>query len=93
MTGTASKSDFGIHLFQNLMRAVGVDSDDPSLPAFEVVWIAAWQAAYAQALEDAARAITDHQRAGREWVAESLWDTLSREAATRIRALASGDKG
>ena len=38
-------------------------------------------------LEEAAAALEDHRRAGREWVPGSLWDTLSREAAARIRAL------
>ncbi|KAK52504.1 hypothetical protein L576_5276, partial [Bordetella bronchiseptica OSU054] len=41
------------------------------------------------ALEEAAGALEDHRRAGREWVPGSLWDTLSREAAARIRALKS----
>ena len=44
-------------------------------------------AARAQALEDAAAAITQHDRKGREWIPGSLWDTLSNEAAARIRAL------
>ena len=39
------------------------------------------------ALEEAAAALEDHRKAGREWVPGSLWDTLSREAAARIRAL------
>lgn len=41
-----------------------------------------------QALEAAAQAITMHDRKGREWIRDSLWDTLSNEAAARIRALA-----
>ncbi|AMG89627.1 hypothetical protein [Bordetella bronchiseptica] len=41
------------------------------------------------ALEEAAGALEDHRRAGREWVPGSLWDALSREAAARIRALKS----
>lgn len=41
------------------------------------------------ALEEAAGALEDHRKAGREWVPGSLWDTLSREAAARIRALKS----
>lgn len=39
------------------------------------------------ALEEAAAAVEDHQRVGRGWVPGSLWDTLSREAAARVRAL------
>lgn len=39
------------------------------------------------ALEQAAAALEDHRKTGREWVPGSLWDTLSREAAARIRAL------
>jgi hypothetical protein len=38
-------------------------------------------------LEEAAAAVEDRQRKGREWVPGSLWDALSREAGTRIRAL------
>lgn len=48
---------------------------------------AANAAARDTALNEAAAALEDHQRRGREWVAGSLWDTLSREAAARIRAL------
>ena len=44
---------------------------------------AAWNAA----LDAAADAVTDHQRDGRAWVPGSLWDTLARECAARIRAL------
>jgi hypothetical protein len=39
------------------------------------------------ALEEAAAAVADHHRAGREWVLGSLWDQLQNEAAARIRAL------
>ncbi|SUW10769.1 Uncharacterised protein [Bordetella bronchiseptica] len=39
------------------------------------------------ALEEAAAAMDDHCRAGREWIPGSLWDALSREAGARIRAL------
>ncbi|OCZ68581.1 hypothetical protein A9G00_24585 [Achromobacter xylosoxidans] len=46
-----------------------------------------FDAGYSAALEKAAAALEDHRRAGREWVPGSLWDTLSREAAARIRAL------
>ena len=45
------------------------------------------------ALEEAAAALEDHRRAGREWVPGSLWDTLSREAAARIRALKQPQAG
>ncbi|QEA10861.1 transcriptional regulator [Bordetella phage vB_BbrS_PHB09] len=41
------------------------------------------------ALEEAAAAVDDHCRAGREWIPGSLWDALSREAGARIRALKS----
>ncbi|WP_333976333.1 DUF551 domain-containing protein [Burkholderia cepacia] len=41
------------------------------------------------ALEEAAQAIANHQRKGREWIRESLWDTLTAESAARIRALQS----
>ncbi|QQB38392.1 hypothetical protein I6I07_19260 [Achromobacter deleyi] len=39
------------------------------------------------ALELAAAAVENHARAGRGWIPGSLWDTLSREASGRIRAL------
>lgn len=42
-----------------------------------------------KALEEAAEAVKDHNREGREWVPGSLWDTLSNEAAARIRSLKS----
>lgn len=45
------------------------------------------QAARMEALEEAAKAVEDHNRSDREWVRGSLWDALSREAAGRIRAL------
>jgi hypothetical protein len=48
---------------------------------------AAVDAARATALEEAAKVVADHNRAGREWVADSLWGNLTREAAARIRAL------
>lgn len=56
-----------------------------------MLW-ACWQAATQAALERAAKAVEDHDRSGREWVRGSLWDTLSREAAGRIRALMEQDK-
>lgn len=46
-----------------------------------------FDAGHGAALEKAAAALEDHRKAGREWVPGSLWDTLSREAAARIRAL------
>lgn len=46
-----------------------------------------FDAGQSAALEKAAAALEDHRKAGREWVPGSLWDTLSREAAARIRAL------
>lgn len=39
------------------------------------------------ALDEAATAVEQHDRKGREWVPGSLWDQLTREAAGRIRAL------
>jgi hypothetical protein len=45
------------------------------------------ETARAAALEDAAKAVAQHNRAGREWVADSLWGNLTRESAARIRAL------
>lgn len=45
--------------------------------------------ARALALEEAATAIAQHDRKGREWIPGSLWDTLSNEAAARVRALAN----
>ncbi|MDN8033113.1 hypothetical protein QZN17_31670 [Burkholderia multivorans] len=39
------------------------------------------------ALDEAAAAVGDHVRAGREWIPGSLWDKLTREATARIRAL------
>lgn len=41
-------------------------------------------------LEEAAKAFSDHDKAGREWVRGSLWDTLTNEGVARIRALAKG---
>lgn len=38
-------------------------------------------------LEEVAAAVENHQRAGRQWIPESLWGRLSGEAAARIRAL------
>ncbi|OAS92982.1 hypothetical protein A6I77_24505 [Achromobacter xylosoxidans] len=46
-----------------------------------------FDAGHGAALEKAAAALEDHRKAGRAWVPGSLWDTLSREAAARIRAL------
>ncbi|AJW99614.1 gp38 domain protein [Burkholderia gladioli] len=56
-------------------------SPAPAIPAVDAVAIRD------AALEAAAAAVEDHQRAGREWVNSSLWGSLSREAAARIRAL------
>jgi hypothetical protein len=41
----------------------------------------------AQALDEAAVAVTQNDRAGRAWVRDSLWDNITRESASRIRAL------
>lgn len=43
----------------------------------------------AAAFEEAARAVEQHDRTSREWIPGSLWDQITREAATRIRALQS----
>jgi hypothetical protein len=48
---------------------------------------AAVDAARIAALDEAAAAVRDHNRTGREWVPNSLWGTLSYEAAARIEAL------
>ncbi|MDR0241102.1 MAG: hypothetical protein LBJ65_05825 [Burkholderia sp.] len=50
---------------------------------------AAHEAIRNAALDEAAAAVADHQRKGREWVLESLWGNLANEAANRIRALKS----
>lgn len=44
--------------------------------------------ARAKALEEAAAAVEQHDREGREWIPTSLWGQLSGEAAARIRSLA-----
>lgn len=43
--------------------------------------------AWKEAIEQAAQAVEKHDVSGREWVAGSFWDVLSREASGRIRAL------
>jgi len=48
---------------------------------------AAHAAGRTQGLEEAAAAVEQHDRAGREWIPGSLWGQLSSEAASRIRAL------
>lgn len=50
-------------------------------------WGDGYRAGYEAGLQDAARAITQHDKRGREWIMGSLWDTLARECATRIEAL------
>lgn len=54
---------------------------------FEGGFRLAWGATRREALAEAAAALEAHDRKGREWVPGSLWDTLSREGAARIRAL------
>lgn len=51
---------------------------------------AAYRAGKNAGLEEAAVAITDHWREGREWIPGSLWGTLTSEAAGRVRALKAG---
>lgn len=63
------------------LEAILAASPAPAIPAVDPVAIRD------AALEAAAAAVEDHQRAGREWINESLWGALSREAAARIRAL------
>ena len=46
--------------------------------------------ARAGSLEEAAKAFSDHDMTGREWIKPSLWDTLTNEGCARIRALAGG---
>lgn len=48
-------------------------------------------AAYKRGLEDAARIAENPDRTGRDWVPGSFWDTLIKETAARIRALAKTD--
>lgn len=50
-------------------------------------WGDGYRAGYEAGLEAAARAITQHDKEGREWIMDSLWDTLARECAGRISAL------
>ncbi|SMG09862.1 hypothetical protein SAMN06265784_101356 [Paraburkholderia susongensis] len=50
-------------------------------------WQIAWLDAQAVTLEEAAAAVADHCRKGREWIPGSLWDTLTRECAARVRAI------
>lgn len=46
-----------------------------------------------ETLEAAAREVEQHDKRGREWVPGSLWDKITREATSRIRALAGqGEK-
>ncbi|MDN7495039.1 Lar family restriction alleviation protein [Burkholderia gladioli] len=56
-------------------------SPAPAIPAVDPVAI------HDAALEAAATAVEAHDRDGREWINGSLWDTLTREACARIRAL------
>lgn len=58
-----------------------------TIAEMEIERRAATAAAVNDALDRAAAALEDHAREGREWIPGSLWDTLTREAAGRIRAL------
>ncbi|MCG0577032.1 Lar family restriction alleviation protein [Burkholderia cenocepacia] len=58
-----------------------------AVQAAEVDVRAEFEAIRNAALDEAAAVVTDHQREGREWVPQSLWDNLARECAARIRAL------
>lgn len=64
--------------------------------AYEEGWKDAlqWNKPYEQkirdeALDEAAKAVANHNVQGREWVRGSLFDTLANEAAARIRQLKS----
>jgi hypothetical protein len=47
----------------------------------------AWRRGWEAAREGAAKAVTGHDRTGRDWVPGSLWDSLTRQCADRIRAM------
>lgn len=55
-------------------------------------WGDGYESGYKAGLEAAAHAMLRHDKDGREWIMGSLWDTLSRECAARIMALAPKDK-
>lgn len=55
-------------------------------------WGDGYRAGYEAGLQDAARAITQHDKEGREWIMSSLWDKLAGECAGRIRALSREGK-
>lgn len=74
--------------FEAWMKERFADSDTTG---FAPVMFVAWQASRTAALEEAAQAVEQHNVTGREWIAGSLWDVLSREAAGRIRALDKGE--
>lgn len=74
--------------FENLMARLSIERGSTLWTDCEI----AWQASRLAALEEAATVVSDHNRKGREWVADSLWGNLANECASRIRALAAGDK-
>jgi hypothetical protein len=45
-----------------------------------------------QALEEAAAVVEQADRSGRDWVKGSLWETILKEASSRVRALANQEK-
>ena len=51
-----------------------------------------YQAGYVAALEQAAVAVEQHDKEGREWIMGSLLDTITREATARIRSLIPNTK-
>lgn len=50
-------------------------------------WGDGYRSGYEAGLEAASRAIMQHDKAGREWIMESLWGTLARECSERILEL------
>jgi hypothetical protein len=91
-----SREQFEAHIKSTAWYRVLSDAakeDDEGASAFRMARMAAneaWQASRRAATEEAAAAVEKHDVAGREWVRESLWGQISREAAARIRALANG---
>lgn len=55
-------------------------------------WGDGYESGYKAGLEAAAHAMLRHDKEGRDWLKGSLWDTLARECAARIMALAPKDK-
>lgn len=56
------------------------------------IWGDGYRAGYEAGPQDAARAITQHDKEGREWFMSSQWDPLASECASRIRTLSREGK-